>query len=111
MRRNNLDICADILRTARVGAKKTRIVYQANLNFKIVEKYLRNLISKGYLEPDGDGVYVTTSKGIGFIQRYEELLSLMPEAPTRLIDAKEEILAAPKPSGLGASMSGGGRRR
>ena len=29
-RRNNLDVQADILRTARSGALKTRIVYQAN---------------------------------------------------------------------------------
>jgi predicted transcriptional regulator len=39
MRRNDLEICADILRVARRGAKKTQIVYEANLNFKIVKKY------------------------------------------------------------------------
>ncbi len=49
MRRNDLDICADILTVARAGAKKTHIVYRANLNFKLVRKYLRRLIENGLL--------------------------------------------------------------
>jgi predicted transcriptional regulator len=106
VRRNNLDIFADILKAARRGARKTRIVYQANLNFKIVENYLRNLILMGYLEPGGEGVYVTTSKGIEFLQRYEELLSLMPEA--RLIDVDGEMIALPN-SQVRALMNGGRR--
>ncbi|NQT09462.1 transcriptional regulator, partial [Candidatus Bathyarchaeota archaeon] len=40
MKRNNLDICADILRVSRGGAKKTHLVYKANLNFNIVKKYI-----------------------------------------------------------------------
>jgi len=47
LRRNDLDICADILKVAKTGAKKTQIVYQANLNFKIVKKYLQRLIATG----------------------------------------------------------------
>lgn len=108
MRRNSLDIYADILRSARGGAKKTRIVYQANLNFKIVEKYLKNLILGGYLETNGDGVYLTTPKGNGFIKRYEEFLSLMPEAPLGLIDIKEEVMIAQNTS---SHLNGGGGRR
>jgi len=74
-RRNNLDVQADILRTARSGALKTRIVYQANLNFKIVKKYLKNLIERKLLtfnEPH----YFTTDKGNSYIMRYEALNSL-----------------------------------
>ncbi|GAI07498.1 unnamed protein product [marine sediment metagenome] len=52
-RRNNLDISADILRTAHSGARKTRIVYQANLNFDIVKKYLKALLDRG-LDEDLD---------------------------------------------------------
>ncbi len=51
MRRNDLDICADILTAARAGAKKTHIVYGANLNFKLVRKYLRRLIENAHLYP------------------------------------------------------------
>lgn len=110
MRRNNLDICADILKAARRGARKTKIVYQANLNFKIVEKYLRNLVLGGYLETDGRGVYLTTPRGNGFIQQYEELLSLMPEAPSRPVDLGEGVMNSSR-AGPGTLLNGGGRRR
>jgi len=72
-RRNNLDICSDILRTARGGANKTRIVYQANLNFKIVEEYLLRLIHRGLLRPS-DNIFITTPEGVDFIEQYSALL-------------------------------------
>jgi predicted transcriptional regulator len=76
VRRNDLDICADILQVARAGAKKTQIVYQANLNFKIVKGYLQRLIADGMLDPSSEGrLYVTTSVGIDFIERYRSLVS------------------------------------
>jgi len=76
VRRNDLDICADILQVARAGAKKTRIVYQANLNFKIVKGYLQRLIANGMLDPSPEGrLYMTTSVGVDFIERYRALVS------------------------------------
>ncbi len=64
MRRNDLDICADILSVARTGAKKTHIVYRANLNFKLVRKYLRRLIENGLLLPSSSEkkLYTTTER-------------------------------------------------
>jgi len=73
-RRNNLDICADILRAARGGANKTRIVYQANLNFNIVKDYLKRLIDKGLLQTSENG-FITTPKGVHFIEQYAALSS------------------------------------
>jgi predicted transcriptional regulator len=75
MRRNNLDICADILQVSQSGAKKTHIVYKANLNFMIVKKYLSNLIEKGFIEKN-DKLYFTTNKGINFLESYEEFSSI-----------------------------------
>ena len=71
MRRNNLDICADILKVAQPGARKTQIVYKANLNFIIVKKYLGNLIKIGLIEKF-DKFYYTTKKGVDFIESYNE---------------------------------------
>ena len=71
-RRNNLDICSDILQVARGGANKTRIVYQANLNFKIVRKYLNRLIDGGLIQPSED-VFITTPKGNQFIEQYNTI--------------------------------------
>jgi len=62
MRRNNLDIEADILGVTRQGSIKTWIVYGANLNFKIVKRYLDGLISRGLLEQEGK-IFFTTAKG------------------------------------------------
>jgi predicted transcriptional regulator len=73
-KRDSLDISADILRLATSGAIKTRIVYGANLNFKIVEGYLSRLTGLGLLDNrDSQRRYQTTEKGISFIKRYEEL--------------------------------------
>lgn len=73
-RRNNIDICADILRVAQVGAKKTRIVYRANLNFKILKNYLKMLKENGLLKNE-DGFYITTSKGAQFLEQYNGIIS------------------------------------
>lgn len=73
-----MDICADILQVARGGAKKTRIVYQANLNFKLVEKYLRRLIHNGLIQRS-DRFFTTTPKGARFIEQYGEILTCARE--------------------------------
>jgi len=72
MRRNNLDICADILRVSKGGTKKTHIVYKANLNFTIVKGYLGNLLENELLEQNGDRFF-QTEKGAKFIEQYEAL--------------------------------------
>ena len=74
MKRNNLDICADILRVSRGGAKKTHLVYKANLNFNIVKKYITGLTESGLLEKNGERFYVT-EEGKLFIDRYNMLSS------------------------------------
>ncbi|MBC8497930.1 transcriptional regulator [Candidatus Bathyarchaeota archaeon] len=74
MKRNNLDICADILRVSRGGAKKTHLVYKANLNFNIVKKYITGLTESGLLEKNGERFYVT-EEGKLFIDRYDKLSS------------------------------------
>jgi predicted transcriptional regulator len=73
MRRNSLDIYADILRVSRSGAKKTHLVYRANLNFNIVKRYLTELTSKNLIENDGD-MYFITDKGARFIESYDTLV-------------------------------------
>ena len=77
MKRNNLDICADILKISRGGARKTHLVYKANLNFKIVKGYLTHLIDNDLLENDGEMFYLTT-KGSRFIEQYDSLVAPFP---------------------------------
>ncbi len=75
MRRNDIDICADILKVARVGAKKTHLVYKANLNFEIVKKYLSRL-SENRLISSENGHYITTEEGMKFLDSYQEFASM-----------------------------------
>ena len=74
-RRNELDIQADLLDIASGGAKKTRLVYQANLNFRMIRTYLKLLTDRGFIE-ERNGIYYTTVKGEMFVTQYEELKGL-----------------------------------
>jgi len=75
-RRHRLDIFADILRLARNGTKVTRLVYQANLNFTIIKKYLQKLTEKGFVESYNSHIY-TTEKGFEFLGKYDEIMGFL----------------------------------
>jgi predicted transcriptional regulator len=79
VKRNNLDICADILKVSRGGARKTHLVYKANLNFKIVKRYLGQLLDSELIENNGD-LYYLTEKGSRFIERYDSLVGPKPSS-------------------------------
>lgn len=57
------------------GAVKTRIVYQANLNFRTVNPFIDTLIKSGLLEVlDGSqAIYKTTEKGNEIFKRLKEI--------------------------------------
>ena len=80
MKRNNLDICADILRISKNGAKKTHLVYKANLNFNIVKKYIEGLLKLGLLNHEPPKYY-TTPKGVLYINRYDAFNQIYPRVP------------------------------
>jgi predicted transcriptional regulator len=66
-RRNSFQVARDILAVADGGAIKTEIVYQANLNFKVVKRYLSDLIAKALIVQNGSR-YHTTDGGRAFIR-------------------------------------------
>jgi len=70
-----MEIMAEILRIAREGARKTRIVYGANLNFKLLQEYLSELEKAGLIvdHAEKDGLIKTTEKGIQYLNYYEGL--------------------------------------
>ena len=74
-RRSNLEIVAEILRTAKKGAKKTRIVYGANLNFKMLNEYLAKLEAAGLIRhsEDNGGLIETTDKGKEYLDWFRGL--------------------------------------
>ena len=72
--RCSLDIAREVLSIASVRARKTRIMYGANLSFRQVQKYLSTLLNNGLLEHDVDSGYLITEAGRGFLSLYEEYL-------------------------------------
>jgi predicted transcriptional regulator len=81
-RRTNDLIVSQILKLCVHGASKTRIVYQANLNFMTVMPYLDNLIKNRCIEavPEGSRiVYKTTQKGLDLKERFERFQSEIGE--------------------------------
>lgn len=73
MKRGYIDIIADILRVAEKGSIKSHIVYGADLNFKMFERYIEEINDSGLIRRNRDGKFETTEKGLKFLKRYEEL--------------------------------------
>jgi len=71
--RNKLQIIADILLVAGKGAKKTRIMYQANLSYDLLKRYLTEVLEAGLISINKDErSYIITQKGEVFLKKYEE---------------------------------------
>ena len=80
--RSKVDIVYDILVSAQgAGAKKTHILYKANISSTQVENYFSALIAHNLLlhrkDLEGHGVYLTTEKGRRFIECCDEMRSLI----------------------------------
>jgi predicted transcriptional regulator len=76
MKRDKLEIIRSILLICKNGAKKTKIVYEANLNFKTADVYLKLLMHHEMIIKEGT-TYKTTPKG-------DELLSNLKEVSASL---------------------------
>ncbi|MEM1575792.1 MAG: winged helix-turn-helix domain-containing protein [Nitrososphaerota archaeon] len=71
--RSSIEIIANILEIAKDGAKKTRIMYLANLSFDQLKKYLNFLIEKNLLEYNpNEKKYKTTNRGTEFLKMFHE---------------------------------------
>jgi len=75
-KRSSFEIISEILKICMGGARKTEIVYQANLNFKILHKYLAKLRKCGFIE-ERKGLIYTTSRGSLFLSNIREALRLL----------------------------------
>ena len=73
--RSSFEIIAEILRVAKNGAKKTRIMYSCGLSYRFVEKYLGLLLETNLLRIGNS--YHTTQKGIQFLRNYQTMELLL----------------------------------
>lgn len=71
--RKRLDIIADILDVASSRARKTRIMYQANLSYRLLQKYLQEIKRSNLVIYDRkERCYLLTNKGKEFLESYKE---------------------------------------
>lgn len=76
MRRTRFDIIIDILKVSLDGANKTKIVYGANLNFKLAQEYIDFMIEANLLKQEdykNSKVYNATEKGVELLTKFKEL--------------------------------------
>jgi predicted transcriptional regulator len=81
LKRSKHVIISEILDICKDGANKTRIVYQANLNFRTVDPYIDLLIKSNLIEvKQGRNVlYETTDKGIHLLDDFKQINSQISE--------------------------------
>lgn len=81
MKRSKHMILSQILNICNGGASKTRIVYQANLNFKTVNPYIILLIKNNLIQIKyGRNVmYETTERGISMLDDLKHINSMLCE--------------------------------
>lgn len=82
--RDRLQIIADMLSIVSEGARKTRIMYQANLSYKLLCRYLSEVLDARLVTFNDEDCYVLTAKGEEFLSRYGEYSRLCKDLEDQL---------------------------
>ena len=93
--RGRVDIIADILNVASRNAKKTQIMYQANLSYKVLQRYLAEIAGAQLISyEDGKQCYSLTDKGRAFLEAYEKYSKTNKYVEKRISDVatKKKVL-------------------
>ena len=77
MKRSRDVIISQILDICAKGASKTRIVYQANLNFRTINPYLDLLTKNGLInvKKEQTVIYETTPRGLDLLDNFKQIQS------------------------------------
>ena len=78
-RRVRHDIIMEILKMARNGTRKTKIMRKARLSFSQLEQYLEALKEAGFIVEES-GVWKTTEKGLHVVEACRICHRLLKEA-------------------------------
>lgn len=95
--RGKLDIIADILEVVSGDAKKTQIMYKANLSYAVLQKYLGRLTFAKLISFDYDReCYVLEEKGREFLRNYQDYSKTNSHVRKRLSEARVQKRALEK---------------
>ena len=90
--RSRLEIIADVLGVVSSGAKKTQIMYQANLSYRLLTRYLRDVLDMGLVRMMDETTYELTEKGAGFLQQFKGYYERRVQVEAQLNDVEEKKL-------------------
>ena len=80
-RRSDVEIIAEMLRIGENGAVKTKIMYNANMSYSQMKKYLRFLINQGYLDSVRAGnpsvMYQATDRGLNLLKSIDGFIEIL----------------------------------
>ena len=100
--RNRVEIIADILNVVGDGARKTQIMYKGNLSYKLLTRYLREVIGAGLVcAGERASIYQLTEKGKMFLTDFKDYSKNRTEAEQHTtamngLRAKLEGMCTPK---------------
>lgn len=80
-RRSDVEIIAEMLRIGANGAAKTKIMYNANMSYIQMKKYLHFLIGQGYLDRINAGslsvTYQATDRGLNLLKSIDGFIEIL----------------------------------
>jgi len=88
--RSERDIFADMVRVAKEGAKKTHIMYKANLSYQLLHKYLDKLLELGLLESRSN-MFRATKMGVRFLDSYDTYAKVERELASAINSKRAEL--------------------
>lgn len=105
--RSHLQIIAEILEIVRGGARKTHIMYRANLSYKLLCKYLDEVLICGLVRVGKDECYVVAPKGEKFLKRFASYLQRRDRVHAELeaVESEKTFLESRYVNSLGGSAS------
>jgi len=78
VKRDRVEIMAEILGLCLKPQTKTQVMYGTNLSWKMLQYYLSQLQSLDLLEVHGNSTkYVTTKRGQKFVEKWRELKEML----------------------------------
>jgi predicted transcriptional regulator len=93
--RRRIEILAEVLAVSLKGAKKTHIMNRSNLNFKLVNSYLKVVLSSGLLMFDSaEDSYFVTPKGKRFLIGFKDYKRHLRKVENKLkiVEEKKDLL-------------------
>lgn len=80
-RRSSIEIIADMLKVGESGAGKTRLMYNANLSYSQIQKYLGFLLSHGFIDRievgNPSATYQVTESGLKLLELIHDLQEML----------------------------------